>query len=114
MQALTQKPYENTKENKMTYTPQGWIVVEITSVTGEKIEKVLATWGIDQWKLNSGNKYAEELPDRWKFHGYSGSIYVCYKDSYGTSAFIQDIYDDFERQLNLSGGSIKIVDKYNV
>ena len=98
----------------MTYTPQGWIVVEITSAAGEKIEKVLATWGISQWKLNSGNQYAEEFPDRWEFSGYSGSVYVCYKDCYGTSAFIEDIYDDFERQLKLSGGSIKIVDKYNV
>ena len=98
----------------MTYTPQGWIVVEITSAAGEKIEKVLATWGISQWKLNSGNQYAEKFPDRWEFSGYSGSVYVCYKDCYGTSAFIENIYDDFERQLKLSDGSIKIVDKYNV
>jgi len=98
----------------MTYTPRSWIVVEITSVQGEKIEKVLATWGISEWKLNSGNQFVEEFADCWEFHGYSGSLYVCYKDCYGMNSYMQGIYNNFEHQLKLGGGSIKIVDKYNV
>ena len=98
----------------MNYTPQSWIVLEITSAQGEKIEKVLATWGINKWKLNSGNQHTEEFTDRWEFHGYSGSLYVCYKDNYGMNSYMQGIYNNFEHQLKLSGGSIKIVNKYNV
>jgi hypothetical protein len=98
----------------MTYTPQGWIVVEITSAQGQKIKKVLATWGASEWRLNSGNQYTEEFSDRWEFSGYSGSLYVCYKDCYGTSGFIEGIYDNFEHQLKLMGGNIRVIEDYGV
>jgi hypothetical protein len=98
----------------MTYTPQSWIVVEITSAHGQKIRKVLGTWGISQWRLNSGNQFEEEFPDRWEFSGYSGSLYVCYKDSYGMAGYIEGIYDNFQHDLKLMGGDIRIVEEYGV
>jgi hypothetical protein len=98
----------------MTYTPQGWIVVEITGAEGKKIQKVLATWGASQCRLNSVNQYAEEFDDRWEFSVYSGSVYVCYKDCYGTSAFIERMYDNFEHEFKLAGRSIRIVEDYSV
>jgi len=104
----------NTRENKMIYQPRNWIVVEITSAQGDKIRKVLATWGISQWKLNSGNESQEQLEDRWLFFGYSGSTYVCYKDRYGMNSYMQGIYNNFEHQLKLGGGSIKIMEGYSV
>ena len=98
----------------MTYTPRNWIVVEITSAHGEKIEKVLATWGISEWKLNSGNQSLQEFNDCWEFYGYSGSTYVCYKDCYGMNNYMEGIYNNFEHQLKLGGGSIKVVESYSV
>jgi len=98
----------------MTYTPRNWIVVEITSASGKKIEKVLATWGISEWKLNSGNQHVQEFNDCWEFHGYSGSTYVCYKDCYGMNSYMEGIYNNFEHQLKLGSGSIKIVESYSV
>ena len=98
----------------MIYEPRNWIIVEITTVSGEKIEKVLATWGISEWKLNSGNQRQQEFNDYWEFYGYSGSTYVCYKDCYGMNSYMEGIYNNFKHQLKLGGGSIKIVEGYSV
>ena len=98
----------------MTYTPQSWIVVEITSAQGQKIKKVLGTWGISRWRLNSGIKFEEEFEDRWEFSGYSGSLYECYKDSYGMAGYIESIYNEFQQDLESMGGNICIVEDYGV
>ena len=73
----------------MIYTPDKWIVLEIKEF-GEKIYKVLA--GFDgvytnsgSWRINSGIISVEQDENWIKFHGYSGSCYVCGDDRYGTN-----------------------------
>ncbi len=91
------------------YTPDSWVIVEIfdpsETATGP-IFKVLGGWSGgyldgDSWRLNSGITKVEvetttETLDRteetiYKIHGYSGSIYEVYKDSYGLKMSIASI-----------------------
>jgi hypothetical protein len=79
----------------MSYTPDRWIILEINH-NQEKIRKVFAGWyggylGSDSWQMNSGIVSETEFDDRWEFVGYSGSTYICYKKSYGLSAYMDAI-----------------------
>ena len=67
------------------YIPEHWLLVEIGDM-----HKILATWdgsylGGASWRLNSGIDKVEIDGDYFLFHGYSGSIYKCHKDNYGTN-----------------------------
>lgn len=88
------------------YTPDHWVVVKITAPK-QTLYKVFASWsggygGSDSWKLNSGITRAELVGDRWEFDGSSGSVYSCYKDSYGTNGYgsrvLQQIIDQAPSQ----------------
>lgn len=62
------------------YTPEAWVVVQLSP----DLHKVFAGWrgGFatgDSWKLNSGIEKTEETDDAYLFHGFSGSVYKCYK-----------------------------------
>jgi hypothetical protein len=72
-----------------TQTPDRWLIIDCG---GDGLYKVFATWSGgyldgDSWRLNSGIESVEEDGDYLLFHGHSGSIYKCHKDSYGTTAF---------------------------
>lgn len=97
-----------------TYVPDKWVVVRIVH-KDETIDKVLAGWyggfaGADSWQLNSGIKKVDEYNDRFEFHGYSGSVYVCYKPCYGltfiTASKLKGWMDN--------GLDIDIVEEYDV
>ena len=69
------------------YTPDRWVVITISTPEGD-LDRVLGGWyggylGSDSWQINSGIERVEEHPDHFLFHGYSGSVYKCYKGSYG-------------------------------
>jgi hypothetical protein len=73
------------------YTPDRWVVVKITAPT-QTLYKVFACWyggytGSDSWQMNSGITHAALVDDSWEFTGYSGSVYKCHKDSYGTNGY---------------------------
>ena len=85
------------------YTPNRWVVLEVNNGK-EVINKVFAGWyggylNGDSWKLNSGNVSEEEFDDRWEFTGYSGSVYVCYKNAYGMSAYMGQVFSSWTSQL---------------
>lgn len=85
------------------YTPNRWVVLEANNGK-EIINKVFAGWyggylDGDSWKLNSGNVKEEEFDDRWEFTGYSGSVYVCYKNAYGMSAYMSQVFSSWTSQL---------------
>lgn len=85
------------------YTPNRWVVLEANNGK-EIINKVFAGWyggylDGDSWKLNSGNVKEEEFDDRWEFTGYSGSVYVCYKNAYGMSAYMGQVFSSWTSQL---------------
>lgn len=99
----------------MNYTPERWVILEINNGT-EVIKKVFAGWyggylDGDSWKLNSGNVKEEEFEDRWEFTGYSGSIYICYKNSYGMSGYMGQVFSSWQSQLP-EGCSMEIVESY--
>ena len=93
----------------VTETPYKWIIVNITNVG----YKVFASWP-DGWKLNSGIKSIEIYDDYYLIKGYSGSIYKCYKNSYGCTNYGTNILNSIiEKGKNL-GSNIDIVDKNNL
>lgn len=77
------------------YKPDRWIILKITN--GEKvIYKVMGGWyggylGADSWRINSGISKVELDGDTYNFHGHSGSIYLCHKNSYGTTIFMNSV-----------------------
>ena len=52
----------------------------------------------DHWRINSGITDITEDGDCLLFHGHSGSIYKCRKDSYGLSSLTASVYLGIEKQ----------------
>ena len=71
------------------YTPDRWIVVEITSgsYTGRKILSAYygGYLGSDSWRLSSGITKVIDKDKYYEIHNQSGSVYTCYKSAYGVS-----------------------------
>ena len=78
-------------------TPHRWLVVKITTPE-QTFHKVFATWlggylDGDRWQMNSGISKIEEDETHYYFHGYSGSVYKCFKKAYGSSNYSQSVLD---------------------
>lgn len=78
----------------MEYTPDKWVIICIIPDNEDDppLYKVFATWSggyldADCWRLNSGILGITEDENSYSFHGYSGSEYVCGKNSYGTTVY---------------------------
>lgn len=70
----------------MIYQPCGWALVKISDPN--VFYKVFAVWRggyttSDSWRMNSGVISVTEDEEYFYFKGDSGSIYQCYKESYG-------------------------------
>jgi hypothetical protein len=80
------------------YKPDRWVVLKITD--NDKVGyKVMGGWyggylDSDSWRINSGISKVELDGDTYKFYGYSGSIYLCHKDSYGTTMLMSSVLPD--------------------
>ena len=93
-------------------TPDKWVILKLGD---EPIYKVFATWmggylGGDAWKINSGITKIEEEGDFYLFHGYSGSVYKCRKEAYGTSGYSQGILKNILEQVKKIG-SVEVMPK---
>lgn len=81
----------------MYYTPNRWVILTIKT-KHESLDKIFAGWNGgqlrgDTWKLSSGiTDMSFEQPDRIEFINYSGSVYTCYKNRYGMSAHMNNVY----------------------
>jgi len=80
------------------YAPDRWVVLKLP--TGYK---VLGGWtgGYmhgSTWRLNSGVTKVELDDEHYLFHGYSGSVYRCYKRDYGFNALSFGIYNAISEQ----------------
>lgn len=88
----------------MEYAPDKWVIVcIIPDNEDDPLYKVFATWGggyldADCWRLNSGIVGITEDKHSYSFHGYSGSEYVCGKNSYGTTAYGASVLNDLMQQ----------------
>jgi hypothetical protein len=95
------------------YHPDRWVVVKITSPDA-KLYKVFACWsggyaGSDSWQMNSGITRAQLINDRWEFIGYSGSVYSCHEQAYGTNAYGNNVLQNFIDKMPSQGATIEIM-----
>ena len=95
------------------YSPDRWVVIKITTPK-EHLYKVFACWsggytGSDSWKINSGITRATLVDNRWEFDGYSGSVYSCHKDSYGTNGYGGHVLQGFIDKIDPAEGKIEIM-----
>ena len=97
------------------YTPDLWVIVEIDSPDHGKIRKVLGSWyggfgGSDEWRMNSGIEKVIDQGDYYDVVGYSGSIYKCYKNRVGWSAYTNRVYNNLKKELeDINMGTMEIV-----
>jgi uncharacterized membrane protein len=95
------------------YRPDRWVVVKIVTAT-ERLYKVFAVWsggygGGDSWKMNSGITRATLVDDRWEFDGYSGSVYSCHQEAYGTNGYGGNVLQGFIDQMPTQGATMEIM-----
>ena len=93
------------------YTPDKWVVIEI-AMDNTTVQRILSSWyggwaGSDSWRLSSGITEVEELDDSYIIKNESGSVYTCFKDRYGMSAYAMSVLEDFKKQA-----IITMVEKY--
>lgn len=96
------------------YVPDKWVVLRI-AYKDKVVDKVLAGWqggylGGDAWQLNSGIVKVVEHNDRFEFHGYSGSLYVCYMPLYGFSGLMHSVFNRWQE----AGLKMEILKEYDV
>lgn len=87
------------------YTPDKWVLLDITSANYPPITRILAGWSGgyldgDEWRASSGITHITEYDDRYEVDNYSGSRYICYKNSYGMTAYMSTVYAGWEKQMN--------------
>jgi hypothetical protein len=95
------------------YAPDRWVVVKIVTAK-ECLYKVFATWsggygGSDAWKMNSGITHAILVNNRWEFAGYSGSIYSCHTQAYGTNGYGGNVLGEFIEKAHTQGATMEIM-----
>lgn len=95
------------------YSPDRWVVVKIVTAK-ECLYKVFATWsggyaGSDSWKMNSGITHATLVDDRWEFAGYSGSVYSCHQEGYGTNGHGGSVLQTFIDQAGTQAATMEIM-----
>jgi hypothetical protein len=71
----------------MKIIPENWVVVKIKDKS-ETYYKVFGSWrggylDGNSWRLNSGIKSVYLEDDNWRISGYSGSHYICNKNTWG-------------------------------
>ena len=95
------------------YTPDRWLVVKIVTPK-EQLYKVFATWsggygGSDSWKMNSGITRATLVDGSWEFEGYSGSVYTCHKNSYGTNGYGGSVLQSFIDKMHTQDATMEVM-----
>ena len=83
----------------MPYTPHRWLIVRVN--VADPFYKVLGVWygGYlhgDSWRMNSGIERVVEEEKGYELHGSSGSVYLCGKENYGTSAYGASILEGYK------------------
>ena len=104
----------------MTYTPDLWVILEMT-IDGEKpIHKILSSWlggyvETSSWRISSGILKIEDHEEYYEITNYSGSVYICNKNKIGMSHYTTGIYTNWIEQLKENPGtSVKIISIGNI
>ena len=95
------------------YQPDRWLVVKIVTPK-QQLYKVFATWhggytGSDSWQMNSGITQAILVDDCWEFKGYSGSVYTCHKNAYGTNGYGGRVLQGFIDKMPSQGATMEVM-----
>jgi hypothetical protein len=86
------------------YTPDRWVMLEITGPNNKSIRKIFAGWSCgfagDSWRLNSGIT-ATRTDDQghYEFDGNSGSIYCCHANDYGMNSYMQQVLESWRENM---------------
>lgn len=103
----------------MVYTPNNWIIIKIKH-KDKVVFKVLGGWSggyLDgnSWRLNSGIEKVVDGGDYYDFHGYSGSIYRCYKETEGVRMNIAGVLSSLKKKSEeLPKSSVTVVDVMDI
>ena len=98
----------------MSYIPDAWVIVEVNSKQGRH-RKVLGSWyggylGSDSYRFSSGITKITDRGEYYEIKNASGSLYKCYKNAEGMSAFTSGIYEKYKKDLKEQGlGTIKLI-----
>ena len=98
-----------------TYSPDRWILVEITSKEHATIQKILAGWyggfaGSNSWKLSSGNVTFIDKGDYYESLQESGSTYKLYKASEGFTGLTAGMFKHWGLLLEEEGCSLNRIE----
>lgn len=102
--------------NQSTYTPDRWVVVKIEGKDVPLVYKVFACWyggflNGDSWKMNSGIKKVRKMKKYWLFDGFSGSIYQCHSEAYGTNMYGAGVLNNFIEKAKEVDTIIEVLDE---
>lgn len=91
----------------MKYTPDRWVLLNITPTDGEPWQAVLAGWngsylGTTMWKRSSLVMTIEKTEHSFIITTKTGSVYVCRKHSEGMTAWTSDIFRTMQKAKNAS------------
>lgn len=80
------------------YTPDAYRVLSIEQEDGSILIKIFGSWSGgyldgDSWRLNSGTKSITATFDKYRFHGYSGSVYEVSRHQGKLSSYNASILD---------------------
>ena len=90
------------------YTPDLWLIVSVNTVEHGRIDKVVGSWyggfaGSNSWKLSSGITQVVDQGDYYDVHNVSGSIYKCYKNAKGASAYTAGVMISYATAIEEMG-----------
>ncbi len=96
------------------YTPDKWVVVKIEGGKFPLTYKVFANWhggylDGDSWKLNSGITKVTKEDNFYLFEGYSGSVYKCHENCYGSNMYGHGVINNIINKSKEAGVSVEIL-----
>jgi hypothetical protein len=88
------------------YYPDRWCVLQIEEADAT-VYKVLGGWSGGylyggSWRINSGIVRAEQAPGEVRFHGGSGSVYICPESQYGVNMASSGILSELQQLDNVT------------
>ena len=101
------------EETPRVYTPDNWVILKVReSKMSKPFYKVLGGWSGgyasgNAWRMNSGILEFIDKGDHYEAVGFSGSVYICRKSSYGLRMNCAHVYttlkerEGFENQIVL-------------
>lgn len=93
-----------------------WVLVKITGGDGSVFHKVFASLSKDIWRLNSGISSVAVDELYFYFFGFSGSVYLCPKNNYGTYSYTSSVLSNLLKKTDSlkilsEKESVKVIEK---